>query len=1755
MFWNMFRFHGKRHLDVVVASLILISMVGSQIFEITPVHAASYTVNWDTQSDFTSNTSSGWSPATSTIGSLVSTSTTPGSVVMVQNATTTLTENFAGTYHLDGTNSTAVVSSNLLQRTAVDTFANLTSKISSIIGNTYAIGTIVYDTDDNYLFINANLQSSWTTDKVVKYNLNTGVVTDLTSTLNPSSPVMFYDSTNRALYLEANYGQFRVYKPQTNTILTTVTANCGNSGDPAIHFDSNAHLLYYLDGTCVERSYSPSAGTGGPYASWTSSFARYMRFNPNDNYFWGPDQTSSTNGRINSTGPSNIAALTSYYIAEPVFDTDHNMTYWNSVDGDSKLYKYNGTTVTSFTYPVSGQKWNRFGSYAYYAFSFYAAEYDHYSQSIYTSSGENAGAPHSYVDKFDVNTNTFTDLSSDYNTAVGTTTVPVVAITSDGAGTVYYGSYKGDLASSTPPATSQIAQSSTLVTTATNIANAKLTATATLGTGSATYYLSNDNGTTWTPATSGTGLTFASTGTQLKYKVVLTGNTTISSISIAYDLGYTTGTLSNMKKDAGGDAQWVNIAWNATLPANTSLTFKTRGATSAEGAAALYSKSWSDAYTATTTGNGGIAIKANGSGGASLPTYRYMEVETILTSNDSISAPTLNSLTMTYAINAPPEFNSDYPTSSAGGVTASQVSDANDANWGKVKIDYSVRDPDAAAGTVDPGFITPSFSYRLTGSGSFISIDSAYLSTNATAHKAVDQSSFTTYSAYWDAKTQIPTQYANIAEVKVTVDDREIIYNLAYATSSAMTIDTTPPTTSFTNINGSNSTSTVRITASDQTTIKDYLLSNNADYSADGSNATSGAWQPVGSNTLTLSQPWTLRSSVSTSTVYVALRDIYGNVASSTIVAPATSPSFEIHDISNVSADTYKLIVAWTPFTSATGATFASYRLLRSTDGVTYSSLQTITNSTLNYYLDTTVASSTTYYYKLQTVDTDGDASAYTTVANAIPSGQGGSSLPPIISATSVSDIKNTSAKVSWTTNTLTNSTVSYGTSNSYGHTASTASYTSDHSVYLTGLLPNTTYHVKVASTDFYTNTTTDDNGGASYTFTTLGGPVISNVTVNSITDNSATIFWNSSTSSDSYVHYSVNANLTSSTLAGNGTLVSSTTSSGVYSHQVQLSGLSAATNYYFYVSSTDSDGNQTIADNDGGYYGFLTTKDVSPPTISNISVPVITKTSAVIVWSTDKPTTGQVEWGDSADTPSGSYANTSTLDTTLSPTHVIAISNLSAKTSYYFRVKSSDAAGNHATSNEETFTSADTDAPIVVISSGGGGGSSKNTTPPTINNITVNPINSFGATITVTGSSPFIAIAKYAETSSSSPSTTYDNFGSGDESFATSKNIKLSGLNPGTMYHFIVSLIDQDGNVKKSSEQTFTTKYLAEDLGSLSALDKTSNLVGKLQDILESALPSISPPFIDTPSVSNVTGQSATVSWRSNIKSFGTLAFASDKDFTVKNSYTSEIADLSEATTTHSVQLTGLTPATKYHISGHAFVFPQLIGKSADITFSTKAGVVTPEIIDIAPDTFRVIWKTDITTTSIIDYTDRKTGRTYTQKDSIFSTKHDIVANNLTPGDTYDVSAYGYDKDGLLVNMNGTLSVTTTVDTKAPTVTSLRIDSNLVPGRTDIIQSLVSWKTDKPSNSVVSYEEGSGSADQLLKNKVSNDTGYIKDHVVILPSLKPSTIYRIQVSSTDQSGNTLALPIRTIVTPQQSESIIDIIFKNFSDTFNFIGK
>jgi hypothetical protein len=98
---------------------------------------------------------------------------------------------------------------------------------------------------------------------------------------------------------------------------------------------------------------------------------------------------------------------------------------------------------------------------------------------------------------------------------------------------------------------------------------------------------------------------------------------------------------------------------------------------------------------------------------------------------------------------------------------------------------------------------------------------------------------------------------------------------------------------------------------------------------------------------------------------------------------------------------------------------------------------------------------------------------------------------------------------------------------------------------------------------------------------------------------------------------------------------------------------------------------------------------DATPPVIRGVGAGSISTSGATVSWTTDEASDSQVEYG-----LTSSYGSSSALSSSLVVSHAVTLSGLSAATTYHYRVKSRDAAGNLATSLDFTFTTASAPPP-----------------------------------------------------------------------------------------------------------------------------------------------------------------------------------------------------------------------------------------------------------------------------------------------------------------------------------------------------------------------------------------------------------------------------------------------------------------------------
>lgn len=136
------------------------------------------------------------------------------------------------------------------------------------------------------------------------------------------------------------------------------------------------------------------------------------------------------------------------------------------------------------------------------------------------------------------------------------------------------------------------------------------------------------------------------------------------------------------------------------------------------------------------------------------------------------------------------------------------------------------------------------------------------------------------------------------------------------------------------------------------------------------------------------------------------------------------------------------------------------------------------------------------------------------------------------------------------------------------------------------------------------------------------------------------------------------------------------------YHEPFQLPGYSLDSPFYCELAGYSTPSNGVIAFDDFSIANNNDTGDIEPPQISNLTASNITANQAQITWLTNESADSQVEYGLTT-----SYGVSTPLDPTLVVSHSMTLSNLQMNTSYHYRVKSKDAAGNLTTSGDFTFT------------------------------------------------------------------------------------------------------------------------------------------------------------------------------------------------------------------------------------------------------------------------------------------------------------------------------------------------------------------------------------------------------------------------------------------------------------------------------------
>lgn len=1163
---------------------------------------------------------------------------------------------------------------------------------------------------------------------------------------------------------------------------------------------------------------------------------------------------------------------------------------------------------------------------------------------------------------------------------------------------------------------------------------------------------------------------------------------------------YTSGTLTSSVYDAGDATNVVSkVAWSQS--GTGTVQFQIR--TSPDNAA------WTDWLGPTGTGDyytasdGSQTVNPTQTDGSS---DRYIQWRANLISSDGQTTPTLSGVTITYVVNAAPEFES--------APTAVQGSD------GLVAITYSIRDTDTSSGSTTRGFVTPTYEYSINNGGDWNSITTG-LSAGATDNKAVEESDYTQYVVTWNAKVQIDGTYAAQAKVRVRINDNEGANNIALGTSGAFDLDVKDPVlgSPAVSVDATSVPAAVSLNASDDSALEMCITLTNTE-----------------TNCASYNSSTTIALATNPDTVYAIFQDARGNQASANAVTPETPQNMIIRDLSNLDANQYFLFVSWKSVSTPLPQ-FGSYQVWHSTDGATYELLQSINDRSINYFLHQGLADDSLHYYKVATTDVDGNRSYFSTTVSDTVNGQGGTdSTTPTISTVNTSQLTTQSATITWETDELSDSMVGFSSTPGNFDTevgvatmVDNAAGVGAHSVVLTGLTPNTTYYFRVQSTDPSDNTATSDNGGDGYSFMTTAGPSISNVTFSSIENTQATIVWKTNVAADSTVVYSESAALASPLTAND--------SAEVTDHSLTLTNLTAGTRYYFKVQSglaTDTNG--------GDYYSFVTSTDATPPVITGLTADPVTDTEAVIQWQTNEKATSKVFYG----TSHGTFSLETPIDSVFNLSHAVTLKNLLPDTTYHVVVESVDAAGNPASSTEYDFTTREElSEESEVVERENEARNSGDTTPPVITDIAVEVTND----------------AAEVSWQTDEPANSFVEFGpvGGDADvhghwiFLTGHQMTLSPLNASTSYTYRVVSVDENGNLAASQAATFTTARLS-----------SADLEARLEsdyDRLRREGQDVPTPVIGGEPRVEATATTATITWTTDKSSNGLVAYASQAAYQPERSepYTLVVGDPERYSLRHQMTLVNLEPDTVYHfqIRSRTTVSPAAVTRDATFRTQRRTFAIENYVIEKSNENEAIFrWITNEDAVSVVKYIPyrgniRAVDEVQQVRVDAYTTIHQVTVSNFEPDVRYDIELISLSRDGTLATREiGTFS--TEVVATPPSISGVEVDTALSAGENVKVQTIFSWSTNKPATGRVLYREGVSRNDEPLTDASPLDTNYTKKHVIVLTTLKPGTVYQYRIESTDSEGQVSLSKPMTILTPQQQRTVFQVILDTVQQTFGW---
>jgi hypothetical protein len=420
-------------------------------------------------------------------------------------------------------------------------------------------------------------------------------------------------------------------------------------------------------------------------------------------------------------------------------------------------------------------------------------------------------------------------------------------------------------------------------------------------------------------------------------------------------------------------------------------------------------------------------------------------------------------------------------------------------------------------------------------------------------------------------------------------------------------------------------------------------------------------------------------------------------------------------------------------------------------------------------------------------------------------------------------------------------------------------------------------------------------------------------------------------------------------------------------------------------------------------------TGDTAPPVVTGVTA-AVSPSLATITWTTNEPSTSQVQYGTTT-----AYGSSTTLDTTLVTSHSVSVTGLQSAQTYDYRVISKDNAGNQTTTGNFSFA---TTVPAALVRLG------DQTVEAHQDNNTSGSGEAFQYTATTSGSASrayvfldgantasLVTIGVYTD-NNNNPGTLLGQANITSPQANAWNSVALSGVNitAGSKY-WIAILAPTTGTGSVYFRDVATgglTKVSTQvNLSSLPATWTTGSTWSNAP--MSAYLVDLSGPIDTTPPTVSVTAPvaGATVSGKTVTLS----ATASDNTSVSAVQFLVDGSAVAGADTTTPYQTTwDTTTATNgtHTISAQASDPSGNVGTSTNVSVTVNnVDSVPPAISGVASSSITatratITWNTDKGSTSQVDYGTTTAYGTSTTLDPSLVTAHSVTVTGLTAGTTY---------------------------------------------------------------------------------------------------------------------------------------------------------